>query len=40
MLLVVVFNANEVEDVGEEGVLDLAVHRRGGGEGRTDVDLH
>lgn len=40
VLLVVVLDADEVEDVGEQGVLDLAVHRRGGGEGGTHVDLH
>ena len=30
VLLVVVLDADEVQDVGEQRVLDLAVHRRGG----------
>ena len=40
VLLVVVLDADEVEDVGEEGVLDLAVHRRGGGQRGAHVHLH
>lgn len=40
VLLVVVLDADEVQDVGEQRVLDLAVHRRGRAQGRAHVHLH
>lgn len=40
LLTAVTLNADQVEQVSEQSVLDLAVHGGAGAEGRTDIDFH
>lgn len=40
MLLRVVFQSNQIQDICQECMFNLAVHRRGRTQRRTNIDLH